>query len=298
LIRDIHPELKARLQGGATTLCRCWRLKRGDGVVMGFTDHDRTLEFEGVSFRADTGLDASAIQMGNGLSVDNGQAVGALSDVGISEADLAAGRYDGAEVDQWLVDWTDPELRFHLFRGSLGEIRRTETSFEAELRGLEEKLNVPIGRTIKRGCDAVLGDKRCGVEVSDPRFSYEVEVAKIETGGQLTLARSGSYATGWFTSGTVRWLSGSNAGLTGAVWHDRLLGTVRVLQLAADPGHPVSVGDRLLVIAGCDRRAETCRTKFDNFLNFRGFPHIPGEDWVLAYPKSGEAHDGSSLVRR
>jgi len=52
---------------------------------------------------------------------------------------------------------------------------------------------------------------------------------------------------------------------------------------------------RFRVVAGCDKTAETCRAKFSNFLNFRGFPHIPGDDWVTAYPKNGAVHDGSSL---
>lgn len=297
MIRDIDPKLKAKLEAGATTLCRCWRLRRKDGVVMGFTDHDRPITFEGTEFRADTGLDASALQTGNGLSVDNAQAAGALSDVGISEPDLIAGRYDAADVDQWLVDWTDPKLRYHLFSGVLGEIRRTEISFEAELRGLTEKLNVTVGRTIKRTCDAVLGDGRCRVDLSDGRFRHETTVAKVEPGGRLTVAVSGSFPAGWFRGGTVQWRSGLNNGLTGVIWHDLLLGSERVIQLTADPGCAVALGDSLTLTAGCDRLAETCRTKFDNFINFRGFPHIPGEDWVVAYPRQGETHDGSSLGR-
>lgn len=264
---------------------------------MGFTDHDRTVEFEGVAFRAHTGLDASALQTSNGLSVDNGQAIGALSDAGISEADLAAGRYDAAEVDQWLVDWTSPELRYHLFSGSLGEVRRTETTFEVELRGLTEKLNVPIGRTITRTCSAVVGNRRCGVDLTDPRFSYATEVLAAQADGRLTLADAGAFPDGWFTGGTIRWESGSNAGLTAVVWQDFINGSDRTVQLAVPPGHAVSAGDRLVLGAGCDRRSETCRAKFGNFRNFRGFPHIPGEDWVVAYPKHGEAHDGSSLGR-
>lgn len=297
MIRTIHPELKARLEAGATTLCRCWRVKRKDGIVLGFTDHDRTLVFDDVEFRAETGLDASALQAGNGLSVDNGQVVGALCDAGISEADLAAGRFDGADVDQWLVDWTNPDLRYHLFCGSLGETRRTESSFEVELRGLTEKLNVPIGRTIKRTCDAVLGDARCQVDTSEPRFSHESEVLKIRDGSELTLADAGLHPEGWFTAGTATWTTGRNVGLVEVVWQDRMIGGARVVLLAGSPACPVAPGDRLLLKAGCDRRAETCRAKFDNFLRFRGFPHIPGEDWVIAYPKHGEAHDGSSLAR-
>lgn len=295
MIRTMDAELKARLEGGATTLCRCWRLRRKDGAVMGFTDHDRTIEFDGVSYRADSGLDASALQTGNGLSVDNGQAMGALSDVGISEADLVAGRYDGADVDQYLVDWTRPDLRHHMFCGSLGEIRRTESSFEAELRGLTEKLNVPIGRSIKRTCDAILGDKRCGVGTADPRFLEAAAVAKAESGGRLRLAVTGQKPAGWFGGGIANWTSGLNKGLAGVIWHDRMNGADREIQLTEDPPHPVEEGDQLTLTAGCDRQAETCRLKFNNFRNFRGFPHIPGEDWVLAYPKHGEAHDGSSL---
>ena len=54
-------------------------------------------------------------------------------------------------------------------------------------------------------------------------------------------------------------------------------------------------GDMVRIEAGCDRRAETCRLKFNNFLNFRGFPHIPGEDWVMSYPVSSARNDGGSL---
>lgn len=60
------------------------------------------------------------------------------------------------------------------------------------------------------------------------------------------------------------------------------------------PGATVAAGDRFRVVAGCDKSADTCRAKFANFLNFRGFPHLPGDDWVTAYPKDGQINDGSS----
>lgn len=296
-MRRIDPLLQARLDGGATTLCRCWRVTRKDGVVMGFTDHDRPLAFGGTEFRAGTGLDASALQTGNGLSVDNAQAVGALADEGISEEDLRAGRYDGAQVDHWLVDWRDPELRVHLFRGSIGEIRRTETSFEAELRGLGDALNVAVGRSITPFCDRVVGDRKCGVDLDDPRYRHVTAVAAVEGPARIVLAEAGDFPTSWFAGGNLSWESGRNAGLSGSVRQDLLADGRRVLALAAEPPFVPGPGDRIAVTAGCDRRAETCREKFGNFLNFRGFPHVPGEDWVVAYPRSGKVHDGSSRVR-
>jgi hypothetical protein len=226
-MRTIHPELQARLDGGATRLCRCWRVRRRDGVALGFTDHDDDVVFEGVVHRASSGMDASALQAATGLSVDNAQAVGALSDAAVSEEDIRAGRYDGAEVWHWLVDWERPELRVLLFRGSFGEIRR---------------------------------------------------------------------ADGWFRQGRLTWLSGANAGETATVMTDRLTADgSRALTLWRQPGSAVAVGDRFRIVAGCDKQAETCRAKFDNLLNFRGFPHLPGDDWVTAYPKDGASHDGGSL---
>ena len=116
--------LLAHLGTGVTTTCRCWALTRRDGMVMGFTDHDRALAFEGVAFRPDTGMNALALQQTTGLSVDNTEALGALSDEAIREADIEAGRYDGAELRAWLVNWQDVTARSLIFRGTMGELRR------------------------------------------------------------------------------------------------------------------------------------------------------------------------------
>jgi uncharacterized phage protein (TIGR02218 family) len=293
-MRTIHPELQARLDGGATRLCRCWRVRRRDGVALGFTDHDDDVVFEGVVHRASSGMDASALQAATGLSVDNAQAVGALSDAAVSEEDIRAGRYDGAEVWHWLVDWERPELRVLLFRGSFGEIRRADGAFEVELRGLAEALNAPVGRSVLRTCDRVLGDAKCGFDVTVPGFSGEGEVAAVGSG--LRATGLAGFADGWFRQGRLTWLSGANAGETATVMTDRLTADgSRALTLWRQPGSAVAVGDRFRIVAGCDKQAETCRAKFDNLLNFRGFPHLPGDDWVTAYPKDGASHDGGSL---
>lgn len=42
----------------------------------------------------------------------------------------------------------------------------------------------------------------------------------------------------------------------------------------------------------CDKRFSTCRDVFANAQNFRGFPHMPGNDAVISGP--GEKRDGSS----
>lgn len=295
-MRDIPSELRARLVSGTTTLCRCWKISRRDGVVLGFTDHDADLTFDGLKFQASSGLDANALQMSNGLSVDNCQAVGALSASTIREEDIRRGRFDRAEIFHWLVDWQRSNLRVLLFRGTLGEIRRSDGTFEVELRGLAEELNMPVGRSILRSCDCVLGDARCGFDVNTSGYMATGEIAADTTDARIICVGLGAAGSNWFAHGQIDWLSGPNAGTTSIVRADRLRADgMRELDLWIAPADLPLVGDRFSVVAGCDKQASTCRRKFGNLLNFGGFPHIPGEDWVAAYPKAGEVHDGSRL---
>ena len=60
-----------------------------------------------------------------------------------------------------------------------------------------------------------------------------------------------------------------------------------LIELWQRPPQPLAVSDAFTVTAGCDKRFATCRDRFANGANFRGFPHIPGNDFVIAYPVPG-----------
>ena len=276
--------LAAHLAEGVATTCQCWAVTRRDGVEMGFTDHDRDLVFEGITFRAGTGLTARALQQVSGLAVDNSEAVGALSDEGISEADLRAGRYDAAEVRMWLVNWAAPEMRALRFRGHLGEVEQAGGAFRVELRGLSEALNRPLGRLIRSGCDALVGDRRCRVNLADPSYTGLFTVAEVIEGRVIELRAEADFATGWFAGGLCRFMDGAAAGLSGTVKSDRVAGGMRVVELWEEPGVLPGQGTAVSLTVGCDGSAGTCRFKFANFSNFRGFPYVPDEDWVTASP--------------
>ncbi len=289
--------LDEHLACGITTVCRCWAVTRRDGTVLGFTDHDRDLTFEGVVFRAGTGLSAKALSQTTGLSVDNVEAAGALTGAAVTEADLAAGRYDGAMVRAWLVNWADPGMRALEFCGTIGEVVAGGWAFRAELRGPAEALGQTGGRVFQRSCSAILGDAACGVDLSAPGYRAERPVAAVEDGRVFRWPDFTGFDDRWFERGRFTVLDGAAAGLVGVVKGDRLSGPVRTVELWEALRAPVRPGDTVRIEAGCDRRAETCRLKFLNFLNFRGFPHIPGEDWLSAWPAAGGLNDGGSLQR-
>lgn len=291
-------ELLDHLATGTTTTCRAWAVTRRDGTVLGFTDHDRALRFEGISFKAESGLTAKALQQSTGLSVDNTEAMGALSDAAITEADILAGRYDGAEVESWLVNWADVSQRMLLFRGALGEITRAGGAFHAELRGLAERLNQVQGRVYHRHCSAVLGDGQCKFDTSLPGYFTEAPAQAVEGAVVLHFAGLETFEDRWFERGRLLVQTGAAAGLSGFVKSDRLAANgARRVELWQRLGADLAPGDLVRLEAGCDKRSATCRQKFNNFMNFRGFPHIPGEDWLTSYPSSTTVNDGGSLGR-
>ncbi|SOC07704.1 DUF2163 domain-containing protein [Rhodobacter maris] len=291
-----YPEaLKAHLASGCTTLARAWRVRRRDGGVLGFTDHDCALAFEGVAFAPESGMTARALLQATGLSIDNTEGYGALRDDAITEADLLAGRYDGAEVTIWLVNWADVESRAVLFRGHIGEVTRGAGAFSAELRGLSEALGREQGRIYHPRCAAVLGDAACRFKLGKDGYALEAAVAAVSEGG-LRIAQGAGFEDRWFEKGRAVVRSGAAAGLVAVVKTDRLQADgARRIELWAEPGAEIAPGDLLRLEPGCDKRAETCQLKFDNFLNFRGFPHIPGEDWLVSYPVESGTNDGGSL---
>lgn len=266
-----------------TTLARAWSVRRADGLTLGFTDHDGPLAFAGIAFRPDRGLTARALVQATGLSVDNSEAAGALSDDAITERDLMAGRWDAAELRMWEVDWTDVAARKLVFRGTLGEVSRGNGAFRAELRGLSEALNAPQGRVYHPRCSARLGDGACRVDLSAESLSRTHPLLRLDAGRILHFDAFPAFDTGWFENGQVQIVSGAAEGLSGAVKNDRARPDgSRVIELWSAPGILPAPGDMVRLTAGCDKAAGTCRLKFGNFANFRGFPHLPPEDWLMA----------------
>jgi uncharacterized phage protein (TIGR02218 family) len=272
-------------------------LRRADDECYAFTDHDEPLKFDATEFKADTGLSAKALEMSTGLSINNTEALGILNDDAISDTDIAAGRFDGAAVTIWLVNWRDTAIRTVLFEGTLGEVSRKGSVFEAEVRGISESLNRPWGRVFQRQCSALLGDEKCRCDLQQPEFSFEVEIGSVVAGLDISLAGLHDYDDKWFERGRMTVLSGDAQGLSGHIKSDRKIGAGRQLVLWQSMRANLAAGDRVRLEAGCDRTATTCKVKFDNFRNFRGFPHLPTDDWIAAYPVSSGRNDGGSLWR-
>ncbi|SIR08156.1 phage conserved hypothetical protein BR0599 [Paracoccus thiocyanatus] len=294
-MKTLSPALQAHLDDGTTTLAWCWRITRADGMTLGFTDHDRALAFGGTDYEPESGLTASEIRAGSDLSVDSQDAEGALTSDRITETDIIDGRWDNALVEVWRVNWNAPGQRVLIRRGAIGELRRGRASFVAEVRSMAHVLGQTLGRVYQGTCDAALGDARCGVNLNDPAYSGAGVVVDPIRDRAFTASGISGFANGWFAFGHLEWTAGPNSGRAAEIMLHELASGVVTITLLEAPVRAIDTGHGFTIRAGCDKRAETCAAKFANIVNFRGFPHIPGQDTVLRYASADGGHEGAVL---
>ena len=276
-MKTIGVNLKAHISGEVTTLAMLWRVTRLDGAVYGFTDHDSDITYQGVTYSAMTGVSSGAIRGSADLAVDNLDVDGILDSAAITDADLLAGLWDYASCIVMRVNYADLSMGHEVLKsGTFGNVKTGRVHFSTELRGLSQPLQQTIGRFYKPGCDANLGDARCGVSL--PSYTVSGAVTTVTTQSAFSDS-SRAEAAGHFSLGLLTFTSGFNAGRKMEV-KSFSAGGAFVLQQAMP--NAITVGDTYSVHAGCDKRLETCRDKFSNVANFRGFPHFPGMDRMVS----------------
>jgi uncharacterized phage protein (TIGR02218 family) len=277
--------LKAHMAQGSTTLAHLVKLTRPDGFVLAVTlDHDRPLTFDGVTYQPAFGATPSTVETSSSLSVDNMDAKGALLALGVEEADIAAGLWDGCDVRVLRVNWKDLSMGAEkIKRGTFGEISIGRGTFTNEVRGITQRLQQTLGEVVSPSCRADLFDTRCGVTATEGVWKFSGVPVTFTVDARRFTASSMAISEGQCDGGKVAWLTGANAGLSKEI-KTHLAGGDFELQEAMP--YPIAVGDTAIIYVGCLKRAtEDCAGKFDNIIRFRGFPSVPGQDQMFRGPE-------------
>jgi uncharacterized phage protein (TIGR02218 family) len=294
---EVHrfPVVGGFLEHEVTTLAWCWRLELASGKVMGFTSCDINLTVDGETYESCTGFAPTAVSSANDMSTDNLDVDGMISSERITEEDIFLGVYDNAKIRIFICDYENTENRFILREGAIGKVTAGKTAFKAEIRGIMDAYQQQIGRTYQRKCRAQLGDARCRYNVANDTVNGKVTSVR-EDGSIFTDV---SRADDFFTYGVLTFLSGLNKGASHEVEQSRARnGQVRFF---LPPLQEIVVGDTFSIVPGCNGEAVTCKKRFRNFINFRGEPYIPGNDYAVGYPiKTGGniVPDGQSVRLR
>jgi uncharacterized phage protein (TIGR02218 family) len=263
------------VDGELTSVAMCWRVERMDGAGIGLASHDRAVVSEGVEYRPPPGMLPASVTRSLGMEPHSAEVAGALSSEALVPQDLALGRWDGAQVRLTAVDWDDPDAEaISLIAGELGNVSIAGESFSAELRGAAARLDEPVCPATSAECRAQFGDKQCRIDLAGRTIAATIVGSD---GGELTLDRPFDER---FMLGRLRYMSGANCGLSTVV----LQVDGAVVRIRDLPRSPIESGCRVELREGCDKRFETCVGRFANAINFRGEPHLPGNDLLTRYP--------------
>ena len=258
------------------TVASYWRIHRRDGVTLGFTTHDRDLYFAGLLHRAAPGMLPSSIRRTIELDDDEADIDGALSHDTISEADIRAGRFDGARIESGVVDWEGLDHAC-LYVGTLDRISHEGTGFSAQLRSIKAALDVdPVPRT-SPSCRAQFCGPGCNLSAA----AFEQRFAVSDIDFDSDAVRFAIADPQRFLHGHLRWIDGPATGRTQRIV--ALAAGSLVLDSPIDAGQ--SPGHRAVLREGCDRTIAACTSRFGNAANFQGEPFLPGNDLIAHYPQ-------------
>lgn len=281
-MKAVESGMAAMLAGQVSTMAQLCKVTRADGTVFAFADHDKDIEYLGVTYRAAPGMTSSAVTQTGDLSVDNLEVQGVLDSDTISDEDLIGGRFDDADVEFFLINWADvSDGVIRLPGGKLGPVRLTERGkFVAEVRGLAQRFSQQVVEVTSPGCRAKLGDARCGVDVD----ALKVTGALTNVTGRRILGDTArAEATNYWRGGLITMDSGECAGLSMEVKSFAVDTGVGVIALVLPFPFDVAVGDAYTLQPGCDFSMQTCLETFDNLNNFRGEGHLPGMRKATAF---------------
>ncbi len=274
-MKNISNALKNHISQEVTTLASCILLKLRDGALIGFTSLDQDIEFEGVLYESCMGVDILGANTQNDLSNDDLDFTSVIDSPLMDEKELRAGRFDHAEVSAFLVNYEDlTQGRLMLRFGYLGEIKHSNGRFEGKVHGLGKKLDKVQGDLYSKICRAKFGDSKCGFDTSSVTFTGVVSA--VESNKEFTDSTRAE-DSGHFDNGVIKFISGANAGQSIEI---KKSFAERVTLMMALP-YDIAVGDSYEITQGCDRVFSTCVERYNNAINFRAEPHIPGTSAIV-----------------
>lgn len=278
--RTLSSALLAHLNTDTYTLGTCWKLTRSDGMVLGFTSHTADLTFGGVLYRSKTGVAPTTIRSTLGTGIDNLDVLAVFDDDAITEADLNAGLYREAKIEVFIVNYADlSQGQITLIRGTIGETVGASGAFTAELPSNIQRAQQLVCELTSSTCRAELGDARCLYAGTIDFTPFTI----TSVASSRSFAATGvTQADDFFSSGTILWLTGANAGIRSEI--KRHLHSGGSIELQIGMARTVAVGDTFSLRRGCNGTFAQCQA-FGNAVHFQAEPHIVGRDKMMAQPK-------------
>ena len=277
-MKFITEDLKNIIQDDTINLVRCWKIKTKNNELLAFSTADIDFEYDNILFHSISGNDIK--EQTSNIDVEKDELILSLyvNNNIIKEKDILSGKYDNAEVEVFIVDLLHlDKQKITLINGNIDSITLKNQQFIANVSGLKNQLNKIIGDVYSPICRARFCDNKC--KLSKINYTYSAEISTIYdnrtffTNNKDILSKN----NGYFDNGIITFKSGLNKNNSIGIRQF----TSGNFTLILDTPYKMEIGDKFEVIAGCDKQFNTCINKFNNAINFRGEPHLPGIELLL-----------------
>jgi|GEM_PF-5358705 uncharacterized phage protein (TIGR02218 family) len=281
------------LQKNCTTIATCLQITRTDGVIIGLTTCAQQLIIGGTVYQYLNSFEPSAIKSNVGKSGDI-EVTCILGTNAFTAADVLAGRYSGAIVEVFWVDYMNvANGQMIMMTGLIGDMKLSDLGVVITIKDLIDLLKQTVGEQYTSCCRVRdFGNSQCdpenGLNVS--QYNYAWTVAAVTTNFQYTLTAAATSPSGnYYTFGKCTFTSGQNKGLMRTVAADaQVTGTQCTITLYEPFPLPVAVGDTVTLQKGCGRLFANCQSfpsstnvSGNNGENFRGEPFLPGSNQLI-----------------
>lgn len=278
--RSITSALEDHFKQDVTSLAMCFDIERRDGTVLGFTNHDKPIEYDGVTYDPFSSAAMFNLEQLMTTEADNMEMSIAFDDKYITKEEIQRGEYDHAFMRIFFINHQDPDQGIlKLTSGYLGTAEIKEYGAKAEMMSLANALQTEIGCKYSYKCRATWADEECGFNEDDFKVTGTVDTASDK---KTFTDPDRDEAENYFKYGVVKFTSGDNEGWTREV---KAFKDGQFDLLFAFP-FDIAEDDEYEALPGCSNYPEDCKNKFgeNNIANYRGEPFLPGRDEVGKYP--------------
>lgn len=290
------------------TMCHLWQIRRTDGVTLNFASHDKPVEFEGTTFLP-MGPTPQNESKEEAVGQSDFEIFGFLSHETIRPRDIQLGRFDGATICQWVVDWERPWIWTRKHKWWVKSISVDGDVFKADVAGLDHFLEIKYGRYYEKECDKAFAGTECQATATQLGSLTATQVPSTNGGdvngvtrdtralrvqtGAISALSSGEQPMWEF--GSVTFTSGSNMGQSVQIYNTEYVEDTGTpansyldITLSRTLPYPIRVGDGVELKSGCDGSFTTCRLVYENTINFGGVHRMPSTEDQYVQPELDE----------
>jgi uncharacterized phage protein (TIGR02218 family) len=272
-MKNIGDDLKKSLADSSPSMARCFRIKLKDNSIIAFTEHRSELKIgnvlykPGCSFEENSGLRAFSDMTSNSYGV-----VSIFDGVNIKKDEVFLGKFDGAEVNVFMVNYDHPEYgSISIISGFVDSLEISGEKIYFSVAGIMSVLEKTIGDVYSPLCRAKFCDKKCSLAAQDYTFYGAIASVASEIEFHSEDSPIKDKAIDYFKYGYITFVDGKNAGSSVEIKQSSLGDIV----LNISPVNVMEIGNQFRLVAGCDKKFSSCGGKFGNAINFRGEPNLP-----------------------